>query len=116
DIISMSSGLDLSGLFETSNRKGKRFTSSASYEAIVEKMGEVGSKLGYWIEKGKGGGVIGLRKGRLVMLAVVLEIAESLVLVEVKVTEGGVDSEEVQWGSWIDGLKEIVLSWHNDVV
>ncbi|PKI56447.1 hypothetical protein CRG98_023185, partial [Punica granatum] len=84
DIISLSSGLDLSGLFETTNQKlGKRFTSSATFEAISEKMKEIGGKLGYSVEKGKGGS-IGLGKGTVSLMVEVAEITESLFMVEVK--------------------------------
>lgn len=117
DIISFSSGLDLSGLLETTNRKsGKRFTSSATFEAISEKMREIGGKLGYGFEKGKGGSIC-LGKGRVALMVEVSEITKSLFMVEVKVVGGGTaDFEEAHWGGWKDGLQEIVLSWHNDVL
>ncbi|KAK3414923.1 hypothetical protein EUGRSUZ_H00223 [Eucalyptus grandis] len=118
DIISLSSGLDLSGLFEaTTGAKGKRFTSKASVEAIAEKVQDVGSKLGFSVERRKAGS-IGLGKGVGSVLTVeVSEIAESLLMVEVRtVGNGGVSLEEVQWGDWKAGLEEIVLSWHHDGV
>ncbi|KAI4311301.1 hypothetical protein MLD38_036206 [Melastoma candidum] len=118
DLISLSSGLDLSGLFEAGGGVGengkKRFTSKATYEALSEKVRDVGSKLGYRVEKGKGGS-IGIGKGRATLVVVhVSEIAESLLLVEVKVVEGGVSFDQVQWGDWKAGLEEIVHSWHNE--
>ncbi|XP_030541219.2 CBL-interacting serine/threonine-protein kinase 4-like [Rhodamnia argentea] len=116
DIISLSSGLDLSGLFEaTGGAKGKRFTSRASAEAIAERVRDVGSKLGFSVERRKGG-TIGLGKGVGSVLAVeVSEIAESLLMVEVRVVGyGGVSLEEVQWGDWKAGLEELVLSWQKE--
>ncbi|XP_030477281.2 CBL-interacting serine/threonine-protein kinase 4-like [Syzygium oleosum] len=118
DIISLSSGLDLSGLFEaTGGTKGKRFTSRASVEAIAEKVQDVGSKLGFSVETRKGGS-IGLGKGVGSVLAVeVSEIAESLLMVEVRaVGYGGASLEEVQWGDWKSGLEEIVQSWQHEAM
>ncbi|KAA8548721.1 hypothetical protein F0562_000405 [Nyssa sinensis] len=64
DIISMSSGLDLSGLFEAPvKKKEKRFTSKASVEVIEDRLVEVGGKLGFVAEKGKDGNV-GLVNGK----------------------------------------------------
>ncbi|KAF8401783.1 hypothetical protein HHK36_012729 [Tetracentron sinense] len=113
DIISMSSGLDLSGLFEADEKKERRFTSMASAEKIVESVKEMGRQLGYDVERRKGGS-IGLKKGRLVLLVEVLEVAASLYLVEVKVVDGGTEFAEVYWGDLRAGLEDIVLAWHND--
>lgn len=116
DIISLSSGLDLSGLFETSKgNRGKRFTSSASFEDIRDKVREVGGRLGYRVERMKGGSLV-LRKRALVLIVEVWEIAHSLMLVEMKGGADGVDLEELHWGEWRAGVEELVLSWHNDVV
>ncbi|KAG2728120.1 hypothetical protein I3843_01G185600 [Carya illinoinensis] len=118
DIISLSSGLDLSGLFETtSSRTGKekRFTSNVSGEVVIERVREVGGRLGYKVEEGKAGSSLGLGKGRVVLLIGVSEIATELVLGEVKVIEGGVEFEELnQWGDLKAGLQDIVVAWHSD--
>ncbi|XP_044499595.1 CBL-interacting serine/threonine-protein kinase 7-like [Mangifera indica] len=123
DIISLSSGLDLSGLFEVTKRKEKRFTTVEKAERVVEKVKEVGEKLGYRVERGKSGGVIGLGKlGRMVLVAQVLEIAPQFLLVEMKVVDacggggGAVEFEEVHWTDLQVGLQDIVLSWHNNDV
>lgn len=117
DIISLSSGLDLSGLFEAASKRERRFTSTASAKVIVEKVKEAGGKLGFSVEEGKGGTILGLRKGRIVVLVEVLEVAASLLLVEVKVVGGGgMEFEERYWGDLKAGLEGIVLSWHNDVM
>ncbi|EEF45196.1 CBL-interacting serine/threonine-protein kinase 7 [Ricinus communis] len=116
DIISLSSGLDLSGLFEATNRREKRFTSMEKVERIMERVREVGGRLGYRIEEGKSG-AIGLGKGRVALMFEALEIAEQLMVVEVKVVEGGgVEFEEVQWVELKDGLQDVVLNWHNDAM
>ncbi|XP_065863189.1 CBL-interacting serine/threonine-protein kinase 7-like [Euphorbia lathyris] len=114
DIISLSSGLDLSGLFEITRRKDKRFTSKETMETTTERVREIGGKLGYRVEEGKGG-AIGLGKGRLILMFELLEIAEKLLVVEVKVVEGGgLEFEEVQWVELKDRLEDIVLQWHTE--
>ncbi|XP_044484109.1 CBL-interacting serine/threonine-protein kinase 4-like [Mangifera indica] len=118
DIISLSSGLDLSGLFEVKKRKEKRFTTVEKAERVVEKVKEVGEKLGYRVARGKSGGVIGLGKlGWVVLVAQVLEIAPEMLLVEMKVADhgcGAADFEEAHWSDLQVGLEDIVLSWHNN--
>ncbi|XP_022761105.1 CBL-interacting serine/threonine-protein kinase 7-like [Durio zibethinus] len=117
DIISLSSGLDLSGLFEGGNnkRKEKRYTTSMELDGVMERVREVGERLGYRVEKGKRG-VVGLGKGRVVLVVEVVEIAELFLLVEVKVVEGGVEFEEGQWVDLEAGLGDIFVSWDNAAV
>jgi len=69
--------------------------------------------LGYRVEEGGKGGnsVVGLVKGRVVMWVGVWEIAEGLVLVEVRVVEGGL---EFQWGDFKAGLQDILLTCHGN--
>ncbi|KAK4775684.1 hypothetical protein SAY87_023645 [Trapa incisa] len=114
DIISLAAGLDISGLFETAGvcNKVKRFTSSAPFEEIRDKVREVGGKLGYGLEKMKGGSMV-LRKGGSVLTVEVWEIAQSLMLVEVKM-DGVMDMEELHWLEWKAELGGLVLSWHSD--
>ena len=55
DIISMSPGLDLSGLFgEGRRRREKRFMTTASPERAVERLAQAGARLGYFIVGKKG--------------------------------------------------------------
>ncbi|KAJ4722573.1 Non-specific serine/threonine protein kinase [Melia azedarach] len=92
DIISLSSGLDLSGLFEVKKRKEKRFTTMEKTESVMEKVKEIGERLGYKVEKGKSGGVIGLGKlGRMVLvIEVLMEIAPEMFVMEVRVVDNSV--------------------------
>ena len=117
DIISLSSGLDLRGLFETTsfgNRREKRFTSDAKAEVVEAKVKEIGGVLGFRVEVGKNG-AIGLRKGKVVLVVEVLEIVEGeLLMVDVRVVEGGFEFEELHWRDLKDGLQDVVLSWHNE--
>ncbi|KAL7144832.1 hypothetical protein ABFS83_07G038400 [Erythranthe nasuta] len=115
DIISMSSGLDLSGLLEAEvNSKEMRFTSVLEVVVIEEKVVNVGEKLGYRVEKGKGGG-IRLVKGRAVLVLQIWEVAIELWLVEVKLVDGSMEFGVLQWAELKSGLGDIVLSWHNEV-
>jgi len=126
EIISMSSGLDLSGLLEGKEhnlKKEKRFTSRESKVVVVEKVVEVGVKLGYEVEKREkgvdfgGGCCVWLGKGRLVMLVEVVEVAVGLIVGEVRVVDGGVlgwHMEDSHWGELKIGLGDIVVSWHNE--
>lgn len=116
DLISLSSGLDLSGLFERRKRKEKRFTARVSAERVVEKAGMIGEKLGFRVEKKEETKVVGLGKGRTAVVVEVVEFAEGLVVADVKVVvEGEEEEEEVEshWSELIVELEEIVLSWHN---
>lgn len=115
DIISMSSGLDLSGLFETtSDKKGeKRFTSSEEVEVVEEKVKEIGGKLGFRIEIGKNG-AIGLGKGKVTIVVEVFRIVPNLLLVALKLESGGLEFEDLHWDDWKIGLQDVVLSWHNE--
>lgn len=123
DIISLSSGLDLSGLFEAKKRKEKRFTTKETTERVVEKVKEVGERLGYVVEKGKGD-VVGLGKlGKMVLLVeVLMEIAPETFVVGVKVVDNSVcgrvapEFDEGDWNELQAGLGDIVLSWHNSDV
>jgi serine/threonine protein kinase len=119
DIISLSSGLDLSGLFdEVKERKElKRFTTAETTEKVVERVREVGGRLGYRVERVKGG-YVGLAKGKTVVDFEVSEIATRLLLVEVRAAECGGGAECVVGGGcfWEElrlGLGDVVQSWHS---
>ncbi|XP_059311920.1 CBL-interacting serine/threonine-protein kinase 7-like [Lycium ferocissimum] len=115
DIISMSSGLDLSGLFEAGlNKKEMRFTTNVEVMKVEEKVMKIGKDEGYRVERRKKGG-IGLVKGRVVLLMEILEVAKELWLVEFKVVNGGSEFEDCQWKELKSRLKDIVVSWYNDV-
>ncbi|CAN6551728.1 unnamed protein product [Malus baccata var. baccata] len=119
DIISMSSGLNLSGLFEAETGRERRFTAEAGADTVVEKVGEVGKRLGYRVEKGKSGVSVGVGKGammRVVMVVEVMEIAPSLVVGEVKMAEGGGGGGVVEferevrlWEELRTGLENLVV-------
>ncbi|TMW98977.1 hypothetical protein EJD97_003259 [Solanum chilense] len=108
DIISMSSGLNLSRLFESDliNREMK-FTTNARIEEVEEKVVKIGEGGGYRVERGKGRG-IELVKGRVVLMVEILEVAMELLLVEVKVVNnGGLEFDDSQWEDLKFGMKDI---------
>ncbi|XP_047335217.1 CBL-interacting serine/threonine-protein kinase 7 [Impatiens glandulifera] len=118
DIISLSSGLDLSGLFEQKcNRKReRRFTSRVSIRETEDVVGQVGEKLGYKVRRRKEGS-FGLIKGKTVLLAEILAVTPAVSLVVVTVVECGgaaAEMEELNWDDLRIGFDDIVLSWHNN--
>ncbi|PHT85763.1 CBL-interacting serine/threonine-protein kinase 7 [Capsicum annuum] len=114
DLISMSSGLDLSGLFEArSNKKELRFTTNVEVDEVEEKVMTIGKGEGYRVERRKNGG-IGLVKGRVVLLMEIFEVAKLLWLVEFTVVNGGQEFEDCEWEELKIGLKDIVVSWYSD--
>ncbi|GMI72477.1 SNF1-RELATED PROTEIN KINASE 3.8, CBL-INTERACTING PROTEIN KINASE 10, SOS3-interacting protein 1 [Hibiscus trionum] len=118
DIISLSSGLDLSGLFtETKEKKEVQFTSVHSASAITSKLKDIAQQLKFKI-KTEVGGVLKIEKpsrGRKSALAIDMEIFEltpSFYLVEMKKSSG--DSLEYKRMLQEDirpALEDIVWSW-----
>ncbi|PPR99533.1 hypothetical protein GOBAR_AA21133 [Gossypium barbadense] len=78
----------------------------------MERVREVGERLGYRVERGKRG-LMGLGKGRVVVVVEVVEVAEVFVLVEIKVMDGGAEFEEGQWVDLEAGLGDVFVSWDN---
>ena len=118
DLISLSSGLDLSGLFEVKRKRERRFTAKVSAVEVEEKAKAIGEKLGYVVKKTKKGGeakVVGLGRGRMEIVVEAVELAVDIVVVEVKVVEGE-EEEDSQWSDLITELGDIVLSRHTDVM
>ncbi|CAO2826217.1 unnamed protein product [Amaranthus hypochondriacus] len=124
ELISMSNGLNLSGLFDEEHsrerRKEMRFTSREGKKVVVEKIEEVGGILGYEVEIrekcGGGSCCVWLGKGRFVLAVTVSEVAPELVVVDMKVMDGGGvgwDQEQVYWEQFKYGLGDIVVSWHH---
>ncbi|WZY72934.1 CBL-interacting serine/threonine-protein kinase 7 [Brassica rapa] len=112
DLISLSSGLDLSGLFESKKKRERRFTAKVSAVEVEEKAKAVGERLGYAVRKTKKEVVLG--SGRTAIAVEAVELAVGVVVVEVKVVDG--EEGESRWSDLITELEVIVLSWHNDVM
>ncbi|KAG2247074.1 hypothetical protein Bca4012_089966 [Brassica carinata] len=112
DLISLSSGLDLSGLFESKKKKERRFTANVSAVEVEEKSKAIGERLGYAVKKTKKEVVLG--SGRTAIAVEAVELAVGVVVVEVKVVDG--EEGDSRWSDLITELEVIVLSWHNDVM
>ncbi|CAN7111723.1 unnamed protein product [Brassica rapa subsp. narinosa] len=112
DLISLSSGLDLSGLFESKKKRERRFTAKVSAVEVEEKAKAIGERLGYAVRKTKKEVVLG--SGRTAIAVEAVELAVGVVVVEVKVVDG--EEGDSRWSDLITELQVIVLSWHNDVM
>ncbi|KAL6609791.1 hypothetical protein ACP70R_039760 [Stipagrostis hirtigluma subsp. patula] len=121
DIISLSTGFDLSSLFdETYGRREARFTSKQSAAAIFAKLKEVARHLKLKVTK-KDNGVLKLatakegKKGFLELDAEMFEIAPSFLLVELKKTNGDtLEYQKLMKDDIRPSLKDIVWAWQGD--
>ncbi|KVH98095.1 Calcium/calmodulin-dependent/calcium-dependent protein kinase [Cynara cardunculus var. scolymus] len=94
-ISSMSTGFDLSGMFETSRKSGSLFTSKFGAPIIMNKLESVAKKLNLKISfsnqneyKLKMQGVSEGRKGKLSVTAEVFEVAPEVAVVELSKAAG----------------------------
>ncbi|THU50594.1 hypothetical protein C4D60_Mb06t21890 [Musa balbisiana] len=124
DIILLSLGLDLSGLFdEAKNKKEKRFSSTHSIEKIMERISETGGKLGFVVDRRKGsaGGMVaaGLSRQGSILSVEVSEVASPLMLVEMRLEDcsgsssSGADDEGFSWEDLKAELGDMVFAWHD---
>lgn len=121
DIISLSTGFDLSALFEeTDCKKEARFTSNQPASTIISKLEEIAKRLRLKVKK-KDEGVIklqGLKEGRKGVLSIDAEIFEftpSFHLVEVKKSSGDTIEYQKLWKEDLrPALKDIVWAWQGD--
>ncbi|KAL6865027.1 hypothetical protein ACP4OV_016178 [Aristida adscensionis] len=121
DIISLSEGFDLSGLFEENEKKKEaRFTSSQSASAIISKLEDVATCSKLTVKK-KEGGVLKMegasegRKGVLGIDAEIFEVTPSFHLVEIKKNNGDTLEYESLWKQDIKpALKDIVWAWQGE--
>lgn len=119
-ISSMSSGFDLSSLFESKRRSGSLFTSKFSGSAIMGKIETVAKRLNFRILcakefKLKMQGAEEGRKGKLSVAAEVFEVAPEVAVVEFSKSAG--DTLEYKKFCEEDlrpALKDIVWSWQGD--
>nr|ANC68278.1 CBL-interacting protein kinase 4 [Dendrobium officinale] len=121
DIISLSDGFDLSGLFvELDRRKESRFTSWLPAEAIISKLEEVAKSLKFKVQK-KDGGIMKMevtKKGRKDVLAIdaeIFEITPSFHMVELKMTDGDtLEYEKLCKEDIRPALKDIIWTWRGE--
>ncbi|PUZ66628.1 hypothetical protein GQ55_3G335800 [Panicum hallii var. hallii] len=121
DIISLSEGFNLSGLFEeTENKKEARFTSSQSASTIISKLEDVATCSKLTVKK-KEGGVLKMegesegRKGVLSIDAEIFEVTPSFHLVEIKKNNGDTLEYEIFFKQDMKpALKDIVWAWQGE--
>lgn len=119
-ISSMSSGFDLSGLFEEKKKRGSVFTSKCSVSEIVTKIEGAAKSLRFKVKKVKDfklrlQGLIEGRKGKLAVTAEIYEVAPEIAVVEFSKCSGDtfeyvkLFEEDVR-----PALKDIVWSWQGE--
>ncbi|XP_059305264.1 CBL-interacting protein kinase 18-like [Lycium ferocissimum] len=121
DIISFSSGFDLSGLFEERNKKREViFTSKQPTKTIISKLEDVAKRLKLKVMK-KDGGVLKLegckdgRKGVLTIDAEIFEVTPNFHFVEVKKSNGDtIEYKKMMEQDIRPALKEIVWTWQGE--
>ncbi|CAL9122787.1 unnamed protein product [Musa acuminata var. zebrina] len=119
-ISSLSSGFDLSSLFENRRPAGTVFTSRLPAATILERLERVGRWLGFAVERTKPFKVKMERKndgwkGRLGVTAEVFEVAAEVAVVEFSKLSG----ETSDYNKFCEedvrpGLKDIVWAWQGD--
>lgn len=122
DIISYSSGFDLSGLFEetTDRKKEARFTSDKPASIIISKLEEICKRLRLKLKK-KDGGLFKLegskegRKGPLGIDAEIFEITPVFHFVELKKSSGDtLEYQNLLKQEVRPALKDIVWNWQGE--
>ncbi|WOL13900.1 CBL-interacting serine/threonine-protein kinase 5-like isoform X3 [Canna indica] len=135
-ISSMSSGFDLSSLFENRRKTATVFTSRSAATAIVERLGSVGRALGFIVERAKSckvkiQGKTEGRKGHLELAAEVFEVAAGVAVVEITKSSGDTleyakfcedftksSGDTLEYAKFCEdvrpGLKDIVWTWQGD--
>ncbi|KAF2287273.1 hypothetical protein GH714_039510 [Hevea brasiliensis] len=121
-ISSMSSGFDLSSLFENKRKTGSMFTSKFSASAIMNKIEGVAKGLNFKVAKVKDfkmrlQGQSEGRKGRLSVTAEVFEVAPEVAVVEFSKSGG----DTLEYAKFCEedvrpALKDIVWTWQGDTV
>uniref|UniRef100_A0A0E0ES93 non-specific serine/threonine protein kinase n=1 Tax=Oryza meridionalis TaxID=40149 RepID=A0A0E0ES93_9ORYZ len=119
-ISSMSSGFDLSGMFESEQKAATVFTSRAPAATVIQKLEAVGRSLGYSATRGKGWklrleATADGANGRLAVTVEALEVAADVAVVEFAHDAG----DELEFNKFcaVDvrpGLADIVWAWQGD--
>ncbi|KAI3442195.1 Non-specific serine/threonine protein kinase, partial [Psidium guajava] len=119
-ISSMSSGFDLSSLFETKRKTGSMFTSKCSATSIMSKIEGLAKGLSFKVASVKDfkirlQGPVEGRKGRLSVTAEVFEVAPEVAVVELSKSAG----DTLEYVKFCEedvrpALKDIVWSWQGD--
>ncbi|CAI9754148.1 unnamed protein product [Fraxinus pennsylvanica] len=119
-ISSMSSGFNLSSLFENRKKSGSLFTSKCSGSVIMSKLESLAKKLNFRIVmakdyKMKMQGVSEGRKGKLSVTAEVFEVAPEVAVVEFSKSAGDTfEYKKLYEEDLRPALKDIVWSWQGE--
>jgi serine/threonine protein kinase len=121
DIISLSAGLDLSGMFEESDKKKEsKFTSTNTSSTIISKIEDVAKSLRLKLTK-KDGGLLKMegskpgRKGVMGIDAEIFEVSPNLHLVEIKKANGDtLEYQKVLNQEMRPALRDIVWAWQGE--
>ncbi|XVF20409.1 hypothetical protein REPUB_Repub11eG0196100 [Reevesia pubescens] len=121
DIISLSAGFDLSGLFEgTSQKRETRFTSRQPASVIISKLEEAARRLRLKVRK-KDAGVMkmeGIKEGRKGILSIdaeIFQVTPTFHLVEIKKSNGDtLEYQKILKEDMKPALQDIVWVWQGD--
>ncbi|XVE79898.1 hypothetical protein DITRI_Ditri14bG0094100 [Diplodiscus trichospermus] len=121
DIISLSAGFDLSGLFEgMSQKRETRFTSRQPASVIISKLEEAARRLRLKVKK-KDAGVMKMealkegRKGILAIDAEIFQLTPTFHLVEIKKSNGDtLEYQKILKEDMRPALQDIVWVWQGD--
>ncbi|KAL6657367.1 hypothetical protein ACP70R_005147 [Stipagrostis hirtigluma subsp. patula] len=121
DIISLSAGLDLSGMFEEAEKKREsKFTSTSTASTIISKIEDIAKSLRLKLTK-KDGGLLKMegsklgRKGVMGIDAEIFEVTPTFHLVEIKKTNGDtLEYQKVLNQEMRPALKDIVWAWQGE--
>jgi len=121
DIISLSTGLDLSGMFEESDKKREsKFTSTKTSSTIISKIEDMAKNLRLKLTK-KDGGLLKMegakpgRKGVMGIDAEIFEVSPNFHLVEIKKTNGDtLEYQKVFNQEMRPALADIVWAWQGE--
>ncbi|XP_076953506.1 CBL-interacting protein kinase 18-like [Bidens hawaiensis] len=121
DIISLSSGFDLSGLFvDNGQREEVKFTSIKSSSDIISKLEQIATSLKMEVSMKKGG-MLKFKKpsesqnGPLLIDVEIFEITSSFHLVELKKSSGDAFEYRKLFNQGIKpALEELVWAWHGE--
>ncbi|KAE8649589.1 hypothetical protein Csa_023761, partial [Cucumis sativus] len=121
DIISLSSGFDLSGLFEEADlKKEVRFTSNKPASVIISKLQDIAKCLKLKIKK-KDRGLLKIegckegRKGAVCIDAEIFEVTPSFHIVEMKKSNGDtLEYRKIMKDNIRPALKDVVWTWQGE--
>ncbi|KAH7564650.1 hypothetical protein JRO89_XS09G0001900 [Xanthoceras sorbifolium] len=119
-ISSMSSGFDLSSLFESKQKSGSTFTSKCSASHIMEKLETIAKKLNLGVSSSAKEFKVRIerkvegRKGKPAVTAEVYEVAPEVTVVELSKSTGDTLEYQKLCEDVRPALKDIVWSWQGE--